>query len=84
VADISYNCVPRTPNVGSDCTFSGSASSDPDGSIVSYTWTSANKQVKTGVSIVYPFPAGSRPSVTLTVTDNQGATGTKTITVIVP
>ncbi|MFN2398514.1 MAG: S8 family serine peptidase [Gemmatimonadaceae bacterium] len=84
VADFTYNCVPRTPNVGSDCTFDGSSSSDPDGTIVSYAWSATGRVNKSGVSATYPFPTGSRPQVTLTVTDNLGATNSKTVTVIVP
>lgn len=84
VADFTYNCVPRTPNTGSDCTFNGSSSSDPDGAVVSYAWSSPGKVNKSGVIITYPFPTGTTPQVTLTVTDNQGATDSKTVTVNVP
>lgn len=84
VANISYNCVPRTPNVGSDCTFNGTSSTDADGSIVSFVWSTPGRPGKTGSIVSYPFPAGATPTVTLTVTDNQGATGSKSITFTVP
>lgn len=83
VANFTYNCVPRTPNVGSDCTFNASTSTD-DGTIVSYAWSAPNKPPKTGVIATYPFPAGSHPSVTLTVTDNGGLSNSKTIQITIP
>jgi hypothetical protein len=83
VANFTYNCVPRVPNIGSDCTFNGSTSTD-DGTIVLYTWSAPNKPPKTGVTTTYPFPAGSHPSVTLTVTDNGGLSNAKTIQITIP
>lgn len=82
-ANFTFNCVPRVPNVGSDCTFNGSSSTD-DGTIVSYVWSTPGRPNKTGVTVTYPFPAGSSPAVTLTVTDNGGLTGGKTITIPIP
>ena len=59
--------------------FAAVGSSDSDGDIVDYTWTwpggSAN-----GFSPTVILPAGTTV-VTLTVTDNHGATSTETITV---
>jgi len=83
VANFTFNCVPRTPNVGSDCTFNGSSSTD-DGTIVSYVWSTPGRPNKTGVTATYPFPAGSSPAVTLTVTDNGGLTNSKTVTLTIP
>lgn len=83
-ANFTINCVPRTPNVGSDCTFNGNSSSDPDGSVVGFAWSSPGKPNKSGAIITYPFPRGTNTTVTLVVTDNQGATGTKTSPVVIP
>jgi len=84
VADFTFNCVPRGVNIGADCTFNGSISSDPDGTIVSYLWTATNKPNQTGVSVVYSYPSGVSRTVTLTVTDNGGATNTKSVTFTTP
>jgi chitodextrinase len=84
VANFTINCVPRVPNVGSDCTFNGSSSTDPDGTVVSYFWSTPGRPSKSGVIVVYPFPAGSTPTVTLTVSDNIGATNSKTVQITVP
>ena len=84
VADFTINCVPRVPNVGSDCTFNGNASRDPDGSIVGYAWSSPGKPSKSGAVATYAYPRGANTSVTLLVTDNHGATGSKTLPVVIP
>ena len=62
--------------------FDGSGSSDPDGSIVSYWWTWAGGDTLTGVSPTATFAAGTY-EVTLTVTDNDGATATDVVQIIV-
>ncbi len=77
-ANFTYNCVPKLDGSGVDCTFNGTTSTDPDGTVVGWSWSSPNRQVKSGSIITYPFPNGSTPSVTLTVTDNAGGTGSKT------
>src|SRR3989344_2602036 len=50
----------------------GSGSSDSDGSIVSYEWYEGATLLATGVSPTLPFALGNH-TVTLTVTDNEGA-----------
>ncbi|KKW20549.1 MAG: Peptidase S8 and S53 subtilisin kexin sedolisin [Parcubacteria group bacterium GW2011_GWB1_52_7] len=50
----------------------GSSSSDSDGSIVSYEWYEGATLLATGVSPTLPFALGNH-TVTLTVTDNEGA-----------
>jgi alpha-tubulin suppressor-like RCC1 family protein len=84
VAAFSSSCVPRNPNVGSDCTFNASSASDPDGSIVGYAWSSPGKPAKSSVIATYVYPRGANTSLTLVVTDNRGAKGTKTVPVVIP
>ncbi|MEO7274399.1 MAG: PKD domain-containing protein, partial [Vicinamibacterales bacterium] len=55
---------------------------DADGSIVSYAWVFGDGATGTGVSATHVYPAGSF-TARLTVTDNQGATGTATIPITV-
>jgi len=58
------------------CSFDGSASTDTDGSIVSWAWDFGDGATATGVSASHSYAAAGTYTVTLTVTDDQGATGT--------
>ncbi|NVJ65206.1 MAG: S8 family serine peptidase [Gammaproteobacteria bacterium] len=61
------------------CSFDGSGSSDSDGSIASYAWSFGGA----GVTANNTFASAGTYSVTLTVTDNEGATDTSTQNVTV-
>ncbi len=63
-------------------TLDGSGSNDPDGTIVSYIWSEGGSQIATGLSPDVSFTVGSH-TVTLEVTDDDGATATDTVTVVV-
>ena len=54
------------------CSFDGSASTDPDGTISSYTWTFGDNATGTGQTAIYTYGASATYNVTLTVTDNLG------------
>jgi len=56
----------------------GSGSSDSDGSIVNYAWETGDGQTATGTQASFTFPENGIYPVTLTVTDNEGATGSLT------
>ncbi|MCB9504264.1 MAG: PKD domain-containing protein, partial [Deferribacteres bacterium] len=64
-------------------TFSGSGSSDPDGSIVSYAWNFADGQQGSGVTANHTYNSPGTYTVVLTVTDNDGATATATVNITV-
>ncbi len=64
--------------IGLNCSFNGSASTDPDGSIASYAWDFGDGNSGTGQSPTHSYGAGGTYSVTLTVTDDRGATATDT------
>jgi PKD repeat protein len=64
------------------CTFT-STSSDPDGSITSYRWTFGDGGTGTEQSPTHVYTAPGTYTVTLTVTDNQGATDNVSHTVSV-
>ncbi len=64
---------------GTSVDFDGTASSDPDGTIISYAWLFGDGQTASGIaaSHVYPIQSDSRTyTVALTVIDNDGASGT--------
>ena len=65
---------------GTLCTFSGSTSSDADGSVVGWTWTFPGGATATGATVTRQVPVGAS-QVQLVVTDDDGATGTSTVPV---
>ena len=76
VANFVFNCA------GLTCSFT-STSSDPDGTIASYQWTFGDGASSTAQNPSHTYPAGGAYTVTLTVTDNVGATNaiSKTATI---
>ncbi len=87
--------IPPTANAGSDqtvtdsddsgaetVTLDGTGSSDSDGSIASYTWAEGGTTLGTGATLDYSFSVGTH-TVTLTVEDNDGATDSDNVTIIV-
>jgi PKD repeat protein len=66
-----------TPTVaGSAVQVDGTGSSDSDGSIVGYAWDFGDGATATGATASHTYAASGTFTVKLTVTDNQGATGT--------
>jgi PKD repeat protein len=61
--------------------FDATGSVDPDGSIASYSWNFGDGSTDTGATPSHTYAAAGDNPVTLTVTDNQGATDTVTHTV---
>ena len=61
---------------GPTCTFDGSGSSDPDGTIASYEWHLGNGLIRSGYGahLDFTYRTGTF-SPSLIVTDNSGATG---------
>jgi PKD repeat protein len=63
---------------GLACSYSGTGSSDPDGSVVSWAWNFGDGGSGTGATTSHTYAAAGTYTVTLTVTDNDGATNTAT------
>ncbi len=72
-ASFTYSCTDLA------CTFDGSGSSDSDGSITDYSWSFGGN----GSIVNHTFGSAGTYSVTLTVTDDDGATDTATQSVTV-
>ena len=77
-ASIRY--VPEEPTVGRPVMFDGLGSVDPDGRVVGYRWSGDGPERSGGV-VVHTFEEDGEHEVTLTVEDDDGATGEATATV---
>jgi PKD repeat protein len=63
--------------------FSGSDSKDPDGSIASFTWTFGDGSTGNGATVNHTYNSAGTYTAVLTVTDNRGGTGSKSLTISV-
>ena len=68
-ASFTFNCASQT------CSFDGSGSNDPDGTIAGYAWDFGDGVTGTGASPAHSYAFSGQYTVTLTVTDAAGATG---------
>jgi len=79
----AFRVSPGDPSPGESVTLDGSDSSDPDGTLESYSWDLGDGSRELGESVTYTFDGSGEYDVTLTVTDDDGATATNTKTVVV-
>lgn len=74
---------PYSGAVGETITFDGSGSSDADGFIVAYDWDFGDGNSGTGVNPIHAFTMAGNYTVSLTVTDDMGATDTATTSAMI-
>lgn len=74
-ASFTWSCT------GLSCAFDGSGSSDPDGSVVSWSWDFGDGATGSGTAPSHEYAADGSYPVALTVTDDGGAESTVTHTV---
>jgi subtilisin family serine protease len=79
-ASFTYSCT------GLTCSFNGSGSSDSDGTIATYSWDFGDGSSGSGATPGKTYASSGTRTVTLTVTDNGGATGisSQSVTVAAP
>ena len=73
----------QTVTMGEAVSFSGAASSDPDGSINSYNWNFGDGATAGGVTASHVYGSAGTYTATLTVVDNAGATDSDAIIITV-
>ncbi|MGW4947007.1 PKD domain-containing protein [Actinoplanes sp. NPDC004185] len=74
----------RLTGAGNLITLDGSASRDPDGSVVSWRWSIGGETIATGIKPTVALGKRTNPAVTLTVTDQFGKAGSITKTLSLP
>jgi YVTN family beta-propeller protein len=72
--DLSPTAVFSPPSVtaGAPATFSGAASTDPDGTIASYGWVFGDGGTATGVTATHTYATAGTYNAELSVVDNEG------------
>jgi serine protease len=68
IASFTYSCTDLT------CSFNGSGSDDPDGTITNYAWSFGDGTTGSGATVNKTYGTAGTRTVTLTVTDNDAAT----------
>ncbi|MDX1661429.1 MAG: PKD domain-containing protein, partial [Gemmatimonadota bacterium] len=68
-ASFTYTCTDLS------CDFDGSGSTDSDGTIASYAWDFGDGNTASGQTVSHTYANDGTYTVTLTVTDDDGATG---------
>jgi len=69
-----FTVEPLEPTANQEVTFDASAAADPDGTIVSYSWDFGDQTTGQGKMVKHTYKAAGTYKVTLTVTDDKGAT----------
>ncbi len=74
----SFTATPASGQAPLTVSFDASASSDPDGTITSYSWNFGDGSAGSGVTASRTYPAAGNYTVILTVADNRGASASTT------
>ncbi len=79
----SFTATPNPATVGSPVAFDATASYDPDGTIVSYSWGFGDSRTGTGIAPAHAYTAPGTYRVNLTVVDNESYAATSSTDVVV-
>jgi len=78
----SFKFTPAAVKPGEEITFDASKSSDPDGTIVKYSWEfDDGAPLATGMVVAHTFTSSGKYTVTLWVTDNDGLVSSLPLTI---
>lgn len=72
----SFTASTLEPAIGASVSFDASASSDPEGEMLSYAWDFGDGTKGTGVTATHAYSVAGKYQVKLTVTDPKSLTGT--------
>jgi PKD repeat protein len=80
----SFTAAPNPVGVGKPVTFYGAGSTDPDGTVVSYSWNFGDGATSSAGTPSHPYGAPGTYNATLTVTDDDSvrSSTTRAITVL--
>ncbi len=81
-ADVSFEKSKDIEKIGKNVKFD-STSSDPDGTITNTKWYFGDGTTGTGANVCHSYSNGGRYTITLEVTDNDGATNSTTDTILI-
>lgn len=81
VAIFDYS--PKPVLVNQTVTFNGSASYDPDGTVVSWAWNFGDSGIGSGMVVTHSYSSDGNFTVTLNVTDNDGQSDSTTMGIAV-
>lgn len=81
--NVAPNAMFTSSATGLTVSLNGGTSSDSDGTIASYAWTFGDGTDGSGVTTSHAYTSGGTYAVTLTVTDDDGATSTVSGSVVV-
>jgi PKD repeat protein len=79
----SFTFTSGTILTSASVSFNGTASFDPDGTIVNYAWTFGDGSTGSGATPAHSYSVAGTYSVKLNVTDNSGSTAVNTQTVAI-
>jgi PKD repeat protein len=74
---------PTTALTGITISFVGTASYDPDGTVVSYSWDFGDGSTASGATASHSYSIAGNYTASLTVTDNSGSTASNTALIII-
>jgi len=78
-----FSASPTSGGTPLTVTFNAAGSSDPDGSIDSYTWSFGDGGTGSGVNVLHTYATSGTYTATLTVTDDNGLTDTMSQVIVV-
>ena len=74
---VNFSISPSSATVNAEVTFSDAGSVSPGHTITTYRWNWSDGTIKTGSSVMHDFSPAGTYTVTLTITDDIGQSGSK-------